>query len=190
MNVLQSRGAIVVFQCHSVLSNALRPCGLQHTRLPCPSPSPGGCSNSCPLMSITHVQMVMPYNHLIQCHPLLLLPLIFPSIRVFSNKSAFCITWLKYWSFSISPFNQYSRLISFRIDWFDLLAVQGTLKSLFQHHSSKASILRHSTFFYGPTLTPIYMTIGKIIALTIWTFVSKVRLCFLIYCLGWSWLFF
>ena len=146
----------LLFFSRSVLSNALRPSGLQHTRLPCSSPSPGGCSNSCPLMSITHVQMVMPYNHLIQCHPLLLLPSIFPSIRVFFNKSAFCIRWLKYWSFSISPLNEYSRLISFRIDRFDLLEVQGTLKSLFQHHSSKASILQHSTFFYGPTLTPIH----------------------------------
>ena len=85
---------LLLFSC-SVLSDALWPCGLQHARLPCPSPSPGGCSKSCPLMSITHVQMVMPYNHLIQCHPLLLLPSIFLSIRVFSNKSAFCIRWLK-----------------------------------------------------------------------------------------------
>ena len=113
-------------------------------------------TNSWSLLKLMSIKLVMPSNHLILCHPLLLLSSIFPSIRVFSNESAFCIRWLKYWSFSISPLNEYSRLISFRIDRFDLLEVQGTLKSLFQHHSSKASILQHSTFFYGPTLTCIH----------------------------------
>ena len=113
----------------------------------------------------------MPSNHLILCRPLLLLPSSFPSIRVFSSESALCIRWPKYWafSFSISPSNGYLGLISFRIDWFDVLDIQGTLKSLLQHHSSKTSVLRHSAFFIVQ-----YMTIGKTIALTIWTFVGKV----------------
>ena len=119
----------------------------------------------------------MPSKHLILCHPLLRLPSIFPSIRVFPNESALCIRWPKYWrfsfSFSISPSNEYSGLISLRIPWFDLLAVQGTLKSLLQHHSSKASILRCSAFFIVQLSHP-YMTTGKTIALTIWTFVGKV----------------
>ena len=116
----------------------------------------------------------MPSSHLILCHPLLLLPSIFPSIRVFSNESALSIRWPKYWSFSfsISPSNEYSRLISFRMDWLDLLAVQGTLKSLLQHHSSKASIIQHSAFF-TVTLSHPYLTIGKIIALSRRTLVSK-----------------
>ena len=114
----------------------------------------------------------MPTNHLILCHPLLLLPSIFPSIRVFSNESALHIRWPKYCSFSISSSNEYSGLISFRIDWLDLLAVQGTLKSL-QHHSSKATILWHSAFFMVQISHP-YMTTGKIIALTRRTFVGKV----------------
>ena len=116
----------------------------------------------------------MPSNHLILCHCLLLLPSVFPSIRVFS-KSALCIRWPKYWSFSfsISPFCEYSGLISFRLDWLDLLAVQGTLKSLLQHHSSKASILQRSAFFIVHCAHP-YMTLGKPIALTRWTFVGKV----------------
>ena len=116
----------------------------------------------------------MPSNHLILCHPLLL-PSIFPSIRVFSNESALRIRWPKYWhfSFSISPINEYSGPISFRIDWFDLLAVQGTLKSLLQHHSSKAPLLRRSAFFMVKLSHP-YMTTRKIIALTRQTFVGKV----------------
>ena len=116
----------------------------------------------------------MPSNYLILCHPLLL-PSVFPSISVFSNESALYIRWPKYWSFSfsISPSNEYSGLISFRMDWLDLLAVQGTLKSLLQHHSSKASILQCSAFFMVQLSHP-YMTTGKTIALTIWTFVSKV----------------
>ena len=117
----------------------------------------------------------MPSNHLILCHPLLLLPSIFPSIRVFSNESALCIRWQKDWSFSCSSSssNEHSGLISFRIDWFDLLAVQGTFKSLLQHHSSKASILQCSAFFIVQLSHP-YMTTGKAIALTRWTFVGKV----------------
>ena len=117
----------------------------------------------------------MPSNHLILCRPLFLLPSIFPSIRVFSNESAFRIRWPKYWSFSfnISPSNEHPGLISFRMDWLDLLAVQGTLKSLLQHPSSKASVLWHSAFFMVQLSHP-YMTTGKTIALTIWIFVSKV----------------
>ena len=117
----------------------------------------------------------MPSNLLILCHLLLLLTSIFPSIRVFSNESVLCIRWPKDWSFSfnISPSNKYSKLISFRIDWLDLLVVQGTLKSLLQHHSSKESILKHSAFFIVQLSHP-YMTTGKTIALTRWTFVGKV----------------
>ena len=117
----------------------------------------------------------MPSNHLILCRPLLLLPSIFPSIRVFPNKSVLHIRWPKYWSFSfsISPSNEYSQLISFRMDWLDLLAVQGTLKILLKYHSSKASILQHSAFFTVQLSHP-YMTTGKTIALTRWIFVGKV----------------
>ena len=117
----------------------------------------------------------MPSNHLILCRPLLLLPSVFPSIRVFSKESALRIRWPKYWSFSfsLSLSNEYSGLISFRMDWFHLLAVQGTLKSLLQHHSSKASILRQSAFFIVQLSHP-YVTTGKTIALTRWTFVGKV----------------
>ena len=115
----------------------------------------------------------MPSNHLILCHPLLLLPSIFPSIRVFSNESVLGIEWPKYWSFSISPSNEYSGLISFRMDWLDLLVVQGTLKSLLQHHNSKALIFRRSPFFIVQLSHP-YMTTRKTTALTRWTFVGKV----------------
>ena len=117
----------------------------------------------------------MPSNHLILCHPLLLLPSVFPSIRVFSNELALRIRWAKYWSFSfsISPSNEYSGLISFRMDWLDLLAVQGTLQSLLQHHSSKATFLQCSAFFMVH-LSHLCMTTGKTIALTIQTFVGKV----------------
>ena len=125
------------------------------------------------LLKLMSIESVMPSNHLILCHPLLLLPSIFPSIRVFSSESLLCIRWPKYWSFSISPSNECSGLISFRIDWFDLLAVQGTLKSLLQHHSSKVSILQRSAFFIVQLLH-LYMTTGKTIALTRWTFVGKV----------------
>ena len=121
------------------------------------------------------IESVMPSNHLILCRPLLLLCSIFPSIRVFSNESALSIKRPKYWSFSfnISPSNEYSGMISFRMDWLDLLTVQGTLKSLLQHHSSKASILQHSAFFIVQLSYP-YMTTGKTIALTRWTFVDNV----------------
>ena len=123
----------------------------------------------------THIHPVMPSNHLILCHPFLLLPSIFPSIRVFSSESVVHIGWPKYWNFSfnISPSNEYSELISFRIDWLDLLSVQRTLKSLLQHCSSKASILQHSAFFIVQLSYP-YMTTEKTTALTRWTFVSKV----------------
>ena len=119
-------------------------------------------------------ESVMPSSHLILCHPLLLLLSVFPSIKVFSNKSALRTRWPKYWSFSfnISPSNEYSELISFRMDWLDLLAVQGTLKSLLQHHSSKTSVLWHPAFFIVQLSRP-YMTTGKTIALTRWTFVGK-----------------
>ena len=132
-------------------------------------------TNSWSLLKLMSVLSVLPSNYLILCHPILLLPSIFPSIRVFSNELALHIWWLKYWSlsFCISPSNGYSGLISFRIDWFDLLAVQGTLKSPLQHHSSKASNLWCSTFFMVQLSHP-YMTTGKTIALTIWTFVNKV----------------
>ena len=121
------------------------------------------------------IKSVMPSNHLILCRPLFLLPSIFPSIRVFSNESVLHIRWPKYWSFSfsISSSNEYSGLISFRMDWLDLLAVQGTLKSLLQHHSSKASLLQRSAFFIAQLSHP-HMTTGKTIALTRWTFVGKV----------------
>ena len=132
-------------------------------------------TNSQSLLKLMSIESVMPSNHLILCHPLLLPPSIFPSIRVFSNESVLPIRWPEYWSFSfsISPSNDYSGLISLRIDWFDLLAVQGTLRSLLQHHSSKASILWHSDFFIVQLSHP-YMTTGKTIALTRQTFVDKV----------------
>ena len=127
------------------------------------------------LLKLMSIELVMLSNHLIFDRPLLLLPSIFPSTRVFSNESVLCIRWPKYWSFSfrVRPSNEYSGLICFRFDWFDILAVQGTLKSLFQHHSSKASILRHSAFFIDQLSHP-YMTTGKPIVLTRWIFVGKV----------------
>ena len=148
------------------MSESLQPHGLQHARLPSPSPIPGVYSNSWPLSQ---------WCPLILCRPLLLPLSNFPSIRVFSNESVLPIRWPKYWSFnfSISLSSEYSGLISFRIDWLDILAVQGTLKSLLQHHSSKASILWHSAFFIVPLSHP-YMTTGKTIALTGQNFVSKV----------------
>ena len=126
------------------------------------------------LLKLMSIKSVMPSNHLILCRPLLLLPSIFPDIRVFSNESALHIRWPKYWSFhcNISPYNEYSGLPSFRMDWLDLLAVQGTLKSLLQHHSSKASILQHSAFFIVRVSHPC-MTIGKTIALTKRTLLVK-----------------
>ena len=131
------------------------------------------------LLKPMSIESVMPSNHLILCRPLFLPPSIFPSLRIFSNESFLHIRWPKCWSFSfsISPSNEYSGLISFRIDWFDLLTVQGTLKSLLQHHSSKASVLRCSPFFMVLLSYP-YMTTGKTIALTRWTFVGKVMSAF------------
>ena len=150
------------------MSDSLQPHGPQHTRPPCPSPTPGVYSNSCPLGWWCHPTIsscVIPFSSCLQS---------FPSIRVFSNESALRIRWPKYWSFSfnISPSNESSGLISFRMDWLDLLAVQGTLKSLLQHQSSKASILQRSAFLYQ--LSHSYMTTGKTIALTRQTFVDKV----------------
>ena len=132
-------------------------------------------TNSRSLLKLMSIELVMPSTHLILCHPLLLLPPIPPSIRFFSNESAFHIRWPKYWSFSfsISPCNEHPGLISFRMDWLDLLAVQGSLKSLLQQHSSKASIFWCSAFFIVQLSHP-YMTTGKTIALTRWTFVGKV----------------
>ena len=156
MNIISS----VQFS-RSVVSDSWRPHGLQHARPPCPSPTPR-------VHSLMSIQSVMPSNHLILCHPLLP-PSIFPSLRVFSNESLLRIRRPKYWSFSfsISPANEYSGLISFRMDWLDLLAVHGTLKSLLQHHSSKASILQHSAFFTVQLSHP-YMSTGKNITLTGW----------------------
>ena len=132
-------------------------------------------TNSQSLLKLMSIESVMPSNHLILCQPLLLPPSIFLSIRVFSSESVLCIRWPNYWrfSFSISPSNEYSGLIYLRMDWLDLLAVQGTLKSLLQHHSSKVSVLWHSAFFIVQHSHP-YMTTEKTIALTRWTFVSKV----------------
>ena len=156
----------VEFSC-SVVSDSLRPHESQHTRPPCPSPTPEIYSNS--------FESMMSSNHLILCRPLLIPPSIFPSIKVFFNESVLLIKWPKYWSlsFSISASNEYSGFISFRMDWFDLLAVQGTLKSLLQHHSLKPSILQHSAFFIVQLSHP-YNTTGKTIALTRWTLVGKV----------------
>ena len=155
------------------MSDFLWPYGLQHTRPPCPSPTPGVYPNSCPMSQWCHPTIsfsVVPFS---SCF------IIFPSIRVFSNESVLSIRWPKYWSFSfnISPSNEYSGLISFRMDWLDLLAVQVTLKSLLQHHSSKASILQHSAFFIVQLSHP-YMTTGKTKALTRQTFVGKVMSAF------------
>ena len=150
------------------MSDSLWPHGPQHTRLPCPSPTSRVYSDSCPLSWWCHPTMSF------LCHPPLLLPSIFPNIRVFSNESVLLSSWPKYWSFSfsISPSNEHSGLISFRMDWFDLLAVQGTLNSLL-HHSSKTSVLWCSAFFIIQLSQP-YMTTGKTIALTTWTFAGKV----------------
>ena len=166
------------------MSNSLRAHELQHSRFPCPSPTPRVYSNSWPLSQWCHP------SHLILCHPLLLLPPIPPSIMVFSNESTLCMRWPKYWSFSlsISPSNEHPGLISSRMDRLDLLAVQGTLKSLLQHHSSKASIFRHLAFC-TIQLSHWYMPTGKTIALTRQTFdgnVISLYLCFLICYLGWS----
>ena len=153
---------------HSVLANSLWNHESQHARPPCPSPTPRVHSDS-------RTSSQWCYPAISSCHPLLLLPPIPPSIRVFSNESTLCMRWPKYWnfSFSISPSDEHPGLISFRMDWLDLLAVQGTLKSLLQHHSSKAAILWCSAFFIVQ-LSHSDMTTGKTIALTRWTFVGKV----------------
>ena len=150
------------------MSGSLQPHGLQH----CQASLSFTISQS--LLKLMSMESVMPSNHLILCHPLLLLPLIFPSIRVFSRELALHIRWPKYWgfSFSISPSNEHSGLISFRMDWFDLLDVQGTLKSLLQHHSLEASIFRHSAFFMVQ-FSHLYMTTGKTIALIIRSLLAK-----------------
>ena len=155
-----------------------------HARPPCPSPSPG-------VYSLMSIESVMPSSHLMLCRSLLLQPSIFPNIRVFSNASVLSIRWLKFWTFSfnISPFNEYSGVISLRTDSLDLLAVQGTLKSLLQHHSSKASILWHSAFFIVQLSHP-YMTTRKTIVLTRQTFVGKVMSLLWICYLDWSKLLF
>ena len=163
------------------MSNSLGPRELQHTRLSCPSPTPGACSNSCPLSQWCHPTIssaVVPFSSHLQS---------FPASGSFPMSKFFCTRWPKYWSFSFSmnPSNEYSGLISFRMDWLDLLAVQGTLKSLLQHHSSKASILQCSAFFIVQLSHP-YMTTGKSIALTRWTFVGKLMSLLFICCLGWS----
>ena len=171
---------LVVMFSHSVVENSLQPHGMQHTIFPCPSPFPE--------LAQTHIHWACEAIHnLILCHPHLLLPSVFPSIQVFSHESALCIRCPKYWSFSfsISPSNENSGLISYRTDWFDLLTVQETLKSLLQHHSSKASILQHSAFFVVQLSHP-HTTTEKTIALTIWTFVGKVMSLLLICFLGWS----
>ena len=150
------------------MSDSLRPCELQHSRLPCPLLSSRVCSYSCPLSRWCHPTIS-------SCCPFLLLPAIFPSTENFSNMSALRTRWPKYWSFSfnISPSNEYPGLISSGIDWFDLLAVQGTLKGLLEHHSLKASILQRSAFFMVQILH-MYMTTGKTVALTLQSLVSKV----------------
>ena len=153
---------------HSSVSNSLQPHGLQHTSLPCPSPTLEACLNSCPLSQRYHPTISSSVISFSCLQP-------FPASRVFSNESVLHIRWSKYWSISlsISPSNEYSGMISFRMDWLDLLAVQGTLKSLLQHHSLKTSIFRCSAFFIVQLSHP-YMTTGKTIALTRWTFVGKV----------------
>ena len=158
----------------SVVSDSLQPHGLQHARPPCPSPTQS-------LLKLISIELVMPPKHLILCRPLLLLPSIFPSIKVFSNKSVFPIRWPKYWSFSFSAStsNEYSGLITFRIDWLDLLAIQGTLKSLLQHHSSKASIRWWSAFFMVHLSHP-YMTTGKTVACLVFTSKLKVPSTYLV----------
>ena len=157
------------------MSSSLRPHGLQHARLPCPLPTPGTWSNSCPLM--------MPSNHLILCCPLLLLPSIFLSIRVFSNESVLYIKWPKYWSFSfsISPSNEYSGLISFRIGWLDLLPLLGTLKSLLQHHSSKISILQFQLSLWSNSHIHTWL----LQSFEYINFISKVMSLLFNSCLGW-----
>ena len=161
-------------QKNQSVSSVAQSCPTLCDPMDCSTPGPPSITNSQHLLKLMSI-MVMPSSHLILCRPLHLLPLIFPSIRVFSNESVLCIRWPKDWSFSSSiiPSKEHPGLISFRMDWLDLLAVQGTLKSLLQHHSSKASILRPSAFFTDQLSHP-YMTTGKTVALTRRTFVGKV----------------
>ena len=171
VSFIQSKCSTVQFSC-SVVSNSLRPQRPQHIwEL--------SITNSQNLLRLMSIELVMPSNHLILCCPLLFPYPVFPSIRVFSNESVCHIRWPKYWSFSfnISPSNEHPGLISFRMDWLDLLAVKGTLKSLLQHHTSNTSILQHSDFFMVQLSHP-YMTTGKTIALTRWTFAGKVMSLF------------
>ena len=168
----QSRNKILEFSSvqfsRSVVSDSLWPHGSQHARPPWRPP------NSWSSPKLMSIESVIPSSHLILCRPLLFLPPIPPSIRVFSSESTLHMSWPKYWSFSFSiiPSNEHPGLISFRMDWLDLLAIQGTLKSLLQHHSSKASMLQHSAFFTIQLSCP-YMTTGKTIALTRWTLLAK-----------------
>ena len=177
-NLVQSSRVILVAPHafpHSVqFSSVTQWCPTPCDTMNCSTPGLPSITNSRSPPKPMSIESVMPSNHLILCRPLLL-PSIFPRIRVFSNESALCIKWPKYWSFSfnISPSNEQPGLISFRMDWLDLFAIQGTLKSLLQHHSSKATILQRSAFFIVQ-LSHLYMTTGKIIALTRWTFVHKV----------------
>ena len=168
VDIFTDSGISSVQFSHSVVSNSVTTWTAAHQ-------ASLSITNSWSLLKLMSIKSVLPYNHLILCHPLLLPPSIFPSIKILSNASVIHIRWPKYWSFgfSISPSNEYSGLISFRMDWLDLLAVQGTLKSLLQHHSSKASILRCSAFLIVQLSHP-YMTTGKTIALTRWTFFGKV----------------
>ena len=161
--------------CVVQVSSVAQSCPTLCDPMNCSTPGPLSITNSRSSPKLMCIELVMPSNHLILCCPLLLLPSILPSIRVFSNESALCIRWPKYWSFSFSigPSNEHPGLISFKMDWLDLLAVQGTLKRLLQHHRSKASILRCSAFLIVQLSHP-YMTTGKTIALTRWTFVGKV----------------
>ena len=166
-------------------SSVAQSCPTLWDSMACSTPDFLSIINAQSLLKLMSIELVMLSNHLILCRPLFLLPSIFSSIRVFSNESALRTRWPKYsrFSFSISPSNDYSGLISFRLDWLDLLAVQGTLQSLVQHHSYKASILQHSIFFIVQ-LPHAYMTTGKTIALTRWTFVGKVMSHFSVCCLG------
>ena len=171
---------VVMHRCESwtikkAVSSVAQSCPTLCDPMDCSTPSIPVLHHLPELLKLMSIELVMPSNPLILCHPLLLLPLIFPNIRVYSNESVLLIRWPKYCSFSfnISPSNEYPGLISFRMDWLDLLAVQGTLKSLLQHHSSKASILQHSAFFIVQFSHP-YMTTWKTVALTRWTFVGEV----------------
>ena len=174
-----SEKVVLIFQCIFVVVQSLSCARLFATPWTATCQASLSFTTSQSLLKLMSIESVMPSNHFILCHPLLLLPSIFSSFRVLSNKLALCVRWPKYWSFncSISPSNECLGLISFRTDWFDLLAVQGTLKSLLQHHSSKASILQCSVFFMVQLSLP-YTTIGKPVALTAWPLSAKRCLCF------------